>query len=359
MASEAALDRIDAGQRALDAGDWERARALFRAALDEEELPEAWEGLGWAGWWLNLGEPTIAAREAAFRLHRARGDRVGAGRVAAWLAADHREYRGDEAVGAGWLVRAAAPRRAARAPRARLADAHPGLVRARPRRRRGGGPARAGGVRHRPPPGGRRPRGRRPGPGGRGPGRPRRGRGGDAAARRGVGDRPRRGPPRADLDGVGALLPHRRLRGGRRLPARGAVVRGDADARGALARAPGARHVPDRVRADPRHARRLARRRDRAVRGGGRLRRRRARDERDVARAPPASCGGCRAASRRRASSTSGPGRTRTRSSRSGSWRSRRATRSSRGRRPSGSCGGCRSAASSTACRRSSCAPGR
>ncbi|MBX5441538.1 MAG: hypothetical protein IRZ32_08420, partial [Solirubrobacteraceae bacterium] len=79
MASEAALDRIDAGQRALDAGDWERARALFRAALDEEELPEAWEGLGWAGWWLNLGEPTIAAREAAFRLHRARGDRVGAG----------------------------------------------------------------------------------------------------------------------------------------------------------------------------------------------------------------------------------------------------------------------------------------
>lgn len=105
MASEAVLDRIDAGQRALDAGEWDRARELFRAALDDEDVPEAWEGLGWAGWWLNLGEATIAAREAAYRLYRARDDRVGAGRVAAWLAADHREYRGDEAVGNGWLGR--------------------------------------------------------------------------------------------------------------------------------------------------------------------------------------------------------------------------------------------------------------
>ena len=48
----------------------------------------------------------MRAREAAFRGYRAAGDHRSAGVVAAWLASDHREFRGDLSLARGWLERA-------------------------------------------------------------------------------------------------------------------------------------------------------------------------------------------------------------------------------------------------------------
>ncbi|HSD78576.1 MAG TPA: hypothetical protein VLA98_14275, partial [Solirubrobacteraceae bacterium] len=106
MTSQAVRDPIGAGNDALERGDWEAARELFESALDGAFAAAAWEGLGWTGWWLHDAGLTIRARESAYRAYRTDGDRAGAARVATWLAADHREYRGDEAVASGWLVRA-------------------------------------------------------------------------------------------------------------------------------------------------------------------------------------------------------------------------------------------------------------
>lgn len=99
-------DRAEAGQQALARGAWNEARERFEAALAAGDSPEAWEGLGWAGWWLSDEQLTFDARQRAYRGYRAQGDDRGAGRVAAWLAADFREFRGDVAVARGWLERA-------------------------------------------------------------------------------------------------------------------------------------------------------------------------------------------------------------------------------------------------------------
>jgi DNA-binding CsgD family transcriptional regulator len=98
--------RLAAGRDALRRGEWALARERFEAALDVEPSAVAYEGLGWAGWWLADARLTMTAREQACRAFRAAGDRGGAARVAAWLAADHREFTGRCAVGQGWLRRA-------------------------------------------------------------------------------------------------------------------------------------------------------------------------------------------------------------------------------------------------------------
>jgi DNA-binding CsgD family transcriptional regulator len=95
-----------AGDEALRRGDWTEARRHFEAELRAQETAPAWEGLGWAAWWLADEELTMRARHNAFRAYRDAGDPASAARVAAWLAADFREFRGEEAVGYGWLKRA-------------------------------------------------------------------------------------------------------------------------------------------------------------------------------------------------------------------------------------------------------------
>lgn len=99
-------DSLAAGGQALSRGDWTDARGQFEGALEAEKSGEAWEGLGWAGWWLADEELTFRARQNAFRAYRDAGDPASAARVAAWIAADFREFRGEEAVGQGWLERA-------------------------------------------------------------------------------------------------------------------------------------------------------------------------------------------------------------------------------------------------------------
>jgi uncharacterized protein HemY len=49
-------NRRDAGQAALSRAAWEEAREHFEAAVAaEEDSAAAWEGLGWAAWWLGDG----------------------------------------------------------------------------------------------------------------------------------------------------------------------------------------------------------------------------------------------------------------------------------------------------------------
>jgi ATP/maltotriose-dependent transcriptional regulator MalT len=100
-----APEALAAGNEALSRGDWEDARGQFEAALAAGESGDAWEGLGWAGWWLHDADLTMRARESAYRAFRAAGDQAGAGRVAAWLASDFLEFRGEDAVARGWLER--------------------------------------------------------------------------------------------------------------------------------------------------------------------------------------------------------------------------------------------------------------
>jgi ATP/maltotriose-dependent transcriptional regulator MalT len=90
----------------LARGAWEAARSGFEAVLSTAELPEAFEGLGMAAWWLDDPATVIAARERAFRLYRDRGDRRSAGRVATDLAFDHAVFRLELAISNGWMQRA-------------------------------------------------------------------------------------------------------------------------------------------------------------------------------------------------------------------------------------------------------------
>ena len=268
-------DPVAAGDEALSRGDWTAARDSLRRALEiDESSGPAWEGLGWASWWLCDEEATFEANERAFRAYRAAGDKCGAARAATWLASAYLDFRGEDAIAVGWLERAR-----------RLLDGVPEcadhgylkLVEADLLRATGGAPAEAerGGqeaVRLGRALGVRRPRGGGAGPAGRRRAGPGPGGGGAAAARRGVGHRRHRGLPAGAVAGLDAVLHHHRLRGSGRLRARGPMGRGDVQDRRALGGPPHERHVPQRLRQGARHPGRLAGRRQRAGGRGGRHR---------------------------------------------------------------------------------------
>lgn len=94
------------GQEALGRGAWEEARACFEQTLAEQESAVAWEGLGWAAWWLDDGDLSIRAREAAHRVYRRAGDHLAAARMALWVGSDYEDFRGDLSIGRGWREKA-------------------------------------------------------------------------------------------------------------------------------------------------------------------------------------------------------------------------------------------------------------
>ena len=96
----------DDAAAALQRGQWTRARAGFEAALARRESAEALEGLAEAAWWLEDASEVLRARQRAYRLHRQRGDDIGAGRVATELGFDHAVFRLELAVANGWFQRA-------------------------------------------------------------------------------------------------------------------------------------------------------------------------------------------------------------------------------------------------------------
>jgi DNA-binding CsgD family transcriptional regulator len=99
-------DPLGAGLVALRRGEWEKARAYFEAAREQDESPVASEALAMAAWWLDDGQLTIESRERAYRVYRQRGDAAGAARMAIWLGWDYMAFRGEPAVARGWLQRA-------------------------------------------------------------------------------------------------------------------------------------------------------------------------------------------------------------------------------------------------------------
>src|SRR5262245_14339991 len=96
---------VATGQDALGRAAWGPAKAAFEAAVATTDSPEAWEGLSRAAWWQGDQERTMTARESAYRGYRRVGDAYGAARMAMWLASDHLDFRGDEAVASAWLRR--------------------------------------------------------------------------------------------------------------------------------------------------------------------------------------------------------------------------------------------------------------
>ena len=101
-------DPLAAGRAALGHADWAEARARFEEAVFAGDAPEAWEGLSRAAWWQGDSEALFFARDRAYRAYRQAGDACGAARMAMWLASDHLDFRGDDAVASAWLRRARA-----------------------------------------------------------------------------------------------------------------------------------------------------------------------------------------------------------------------------------------------------------
>src|SRR5262245_3442800 len=93
-------------RNAIDAGDWQTARALYEELVQETNAPEAWAGLGEAAWLQQDSRRMIDARLTAYRLYRERTDVVAAARMAIALGNDFLDFRGDAAVANGWFKRA-------------------------------------------------------------------------------------------------------------------------------------------------------------------------------------------------------------------------------------------------------------
>lgn len=98
--------QLAAAHEALTAGSWIIARDSFRAALDEEESPEALGGLANALWWLGEVGEAVAYRERSYAEFRRRGDVVQAALTAVRLCVDYRANFGNFAASSGWLARA-------------------------------------------------------------------------------------------------------------------------------------------------------------------------------------------------------------------------------------------------------------
>jgi hypothetical protein len=62
------VDAIERGREALSRGQWAEARSHFAAALEEEESPEAYEGLGVAARYQLDAEAALEAHERGYTL---------------------------------------------------------------------------------------------------------------------------------------------------------------------------------------------------------------------------------------------------------------------------------------------------
>ena len=99
-------ESTEAAWKLFGEADWAGARDAFTARLDEEaDDPEALDGLGRSLWWLGERDAGIERRREAFAAYQRRGDRVAAGGLATYLAAEHR-ISGQEAAASGWQARA-------------------------------------------------------------------------------------------------------------------------------------------------------------------------------------------------------------------------------------------------------------
>ncbi|MET0762157.1 MAG: hypothetical protein ABWZ63_07470, partial [Thermoleophilaceae bacterium] len=100
------MDRKQTAWQLFANADWAGARDAFTAALDEDAGdPEALDGLGQSLWWLGERDAAIDRRREAYAAYQRSGDPRNAGRLATYLAGEHR-IDGKHAAAAGWLARA-------------------------------------------------------------------------------------------------------------------------------------------------------------------------------------------------------------------------------------------------------------
>ena len=100
------MDRRAVGWQRFAEADWAGARDEFAAALGESPGdPESLDGLGQALWWLGERDAGIERRREAYAAYARAGRSNDAGRLATYLAGEHR-IDGRDAESAGWLARA-------------------------------------------------------------------------------------------------------------------------------------------------------------------------------------------------------------------------------------------------------------
>jgi ATP/maltotriose-dependent transcriptional regulator MalT len=102
-----AADPLASARDALARHEWEAGVTLVQALRLEEPVAEAerLEVLADALWWLGRMEECIEARNDAYRIFDALGDRRRAGGCAVWLY-EHHVFRARGAIASGWLQRA-------------------------------------------------------------------------------------------------------------------------------------------------------------------------------------------------------------------------------------------------------------
>ena len=96
--------RCSEGLRLLEAAQWVAARDAFQASLDEEESPDAHDGIGLALFFLGSVEEGIAARERAFEEYVEAGRCDEAARVGVWVSHQYL-LSGRASAARGWLAR--------------------------------------------------------------------------------------------------------------------------------------------------------------------------------------------------------------------------------------------------------------
>jgi tetratricopeptide (TPR) repeat protein len=95
------MDHRATGWQRFAEADWAGAREAFAAALtDDPGDPQALDGLGQSLWWLGERDAAIDRRREAYAAYQRAGSARDAGRLATYLAGEHRiDGRHAEAAG--------------------------------------------------------------------------------------------------------------------------------------------------------------------------------------------------------------------------------------------------------------------
>ena len=99
-------DLLREGEAAIDAADWETARACLERVLEHGESPGALIGLSKVAMIEREYDRAIELKERAFELQKSAGQMEAASLNAAWLTFMHFAYRLNVSVGLGWKERA-------------------------------------------------------------------------------------------------------------------------------------------------------------------------------------------------------------------------------------------------------------
>jgi DNA-binding CsgD family transcriptional regulator len=103
---KAVAPALDSARAAFERGEFDTARELYEAALQEERSAEALDGLGQALWFLCEVDAGIARREEAYAEFRRAGELGRAAEIALWLVVEQATSLGNEVAAGGWFKRA-------------------------------------------------------------------------------------------------------------------------------------------------------------------------------------------------------------------------------------------------------------